>query len=45
VTLDELYDKIDAWHGNEDYPGPLHEYLGWTWGEYRHWVQTGKTPS
>jgi len=44
---EEILDKIDAWHLNE--PGTenleLHEYLGWTWEQYSHWVATNEIPN
>lgn len=43
MTDDELNDKIDAWHDG-DSPEPLHRYLGWTWEQYKHWVQTDEQP-
>lgn len=46
LTVEELEDKISTWH---DAPSdshlasvPLHEYLGWSWEQYKHWVETGE---
>lgn len=39
----EVADRIDAWHNGGS--GELHEYLGWTWEQYAHWVQTNERPS
>lgn len=33
--------KVDAWHNGAGEGRTLHEYLGMTWGEYAHWVETG----
>lgn len=34
---------IDAWH-ESDSDKELHEYLGWTWDEYRHYVENNALP-
>ncbi len=41
---ENIDDLIDDWHGSPDDGVPLHEYLGWTWEQYAHWVLTGKLP-
>lgn len=44
VSEAEVENAIDAWH---DGAGPgleLHEYLGWTWDEYKLWVESGEVP-
>lgn len=36
----EIDDYVDAWHDSVEDPGAeLHEYLGFTWDEYRLWVE------
>lgn len=35
-------DKIAAWHDGDGEGLELHEYLGWTWEAYCHWVNTGE---
>ncbi|MGY1946670.1 hypothetical protein [Nocardia asiatica] len=39
MTDDEIDDLIDAWHNGAGYGMPLYEYLGWTWNEYKAWVE------
>ena len=43
LSEQELNDKIDAWH-DSDFEHALHEYLGWTWEQYAHWVETDEQP-
>lgn len=38
ATLDEIDDYIEYWHTHADVLGRLHDHLGMTWDEYRHWV-------
>lgn len=40
----ELEDLIDEWHRGVG-AQPLHEFLGWSWDEYRHWVYTNRQPN
>lgn len=35
----EIDDAIERWHEGSGMDVPLHEYLGWTWDEYRAWLQ------
>jgi hypothetical protein len=42
---DELDDMIDEWHRSVNLDMSLHEYLGWTWVEYKHWVETNEQPT
>lgn len=44
LASDELDDRIDEWHAMPDDGRSLHEYLGWTWPEYKAWVETGELP-
>jgi|GEM_PF-6202868 len=43
MTDSELNDRIDAWH-DSDTTQMLYEFLGWSWSEYRKWVQEGIQP-
>lgn len=45
MSPEEIENKIEEWH--QDGHGkdtPLHEYLGWTWPQYKRWFETGETP-
>lgn len=42
---DRLDDLVDRWHEDIGIVMPLHEYLGLTWAEYGHWVQTCQLPA
>jgi hypothetical protein len=43
---DELDNKIVEWHDGPAYASMrLHEFLGWTWDEYKHWVETNEQPA
>ena len=44
-TEQELDDLIMYWHDVDDTERPLHEFLGWTWDEYKHWAETNEMPS
>lgn len=44
MLYEEIDDKIDAWH-NSDSELKLHEYLGWTWDEYRAYVEKTTLPA
>lgn len=44
-TEEEIDDLIDYWHTVDDGEAPLHEFLGWTWEEYKLWVETGTQPN
>jgi hypothetical protein len=47
---DRILDAIDEWHkaDKETLPFPvhrsLHDYLGWSWEEYSHWVRFDEPP-
>jgi len=43
LTPEELEARIDAWHNGDGEGQELHEYLGWTWEQYKNWVKTGET--
>lgn len=49
LTSEELDARIEAWHNAPDDSQvaqmSLHEYLGWTWEEYKSWVQKGIQPN
>ncbi len=41
----DIDDYIDRWHDDPNPFGPkLHEFLGMTWAQYKHWGQTGELP-
>lgn len=46
LTPEELDARITAWHDapSDSYIAQmeLHEYLGWSWEQYKHWVETGE---
>ncbi len=42
-THDEIDNAIDAWDAS-DSELPLHDYLGWEWREYSHFVSDGDIP-
>lgn len=44
LTPDELDTKIEAWHNGDGEGKHLHEYLGWTFEEYKCWVEIGRMP-
>jgi len=44
VTGETIYDLIEKWHEGES-ELQLHEYLGLTWEQYAHWVQTDELPN
>ena len=39
-SIEEL---IEFWHEGDD-TMDLHEYLGWTHEEYKHYLETGEEP-
>jgi hypothetical protein len=39
VTILDLHDFIDEWHDSAD-DRELHEFLGFSWDEYKTWVET-----
>lgn len=41
VDEDLIEDAVDSWHAStHDQMGvELHEWLGWTWEEYKRWVE------
>jgi hypothetical protein len=43
-TEAEVDALIDLWHDGADPDQALHDFLGWTPGEYGHWVRTGHIP-
>lgn len=45
MTDEELYDLIDEWADLDGAGMELHEYLGWTAPEYKHWVKTRERPA
>lgn len=44
LTSDELDARIDAWHNGDGEGQELHEHLGWTWEQYKQWVETRRMP-
>lgn len=48
AQADEIHDHIAAWHdapiGSPAAAVDLHEFLGFTWDQYRHWVTRGELP-
>lgn len=44
TTPENVDDRIDAWHGGDGEGQELHEYLGWTLGEYAAWVERNEFP-
>lgn len=46
LTQDEINAKIGLWHeapsDSHIADMPLHEYLGWSWEQYKRWVETGE---
>ncbi len=53
ATAEDIDDHIDRWHDAEgmvegdagDTQESLAQYLGMTWEEYKHWVETSELPS
>ena len=43
-TDEELDDLIDKWHNGAGKGKQLYEFLGWTWAEYKRWVERGIKP-
>jgi len=45
LTSEELDGKIAAWHDapSDSYAAhiQLHEYLGWSWGKFKRWAESG----
>lgn len=41
VQLDDL---VEHWHRCNHDDRPLHEILGLTWNQYRHWFETAELP-
>jgi len=39
---DNIDDLINAWHNGAGGNQELWQYLGWTWKQYKTWVETGK---
>ncbi len=42
-SKEAIAESIDAWHAS-DSALELHEWLGWAWEEYAHWVKTSEAP-
>lgn len=40
AAIENWHVKPVSWRGGEE----LHEYLGWTWLEYKLWVEKGILP-
>lgn len=40
----DIHDAIAAWHDDPTDVGPLHEYLGMTWEQYKVWAETSVLP-
>ena len=43
-TDEEVFARVRDWHRGAAPDKELHEYLGWTWAEYRRWVVSGHKP-
>jgi hypothetical protein len=43
VDEDEIEDLIHQWH-NANTLKPIWEFMGWTYDEYKVWVETGESP-
>jgi hypothetical protein len=42
---DDVLDAIDYWHDHEEeLDEHLHDFLGWTWEEYRRFVEVCRRP-
>lgn len=41
---EEIDNTIERWHRGHGLDQSLHAFLGWTWEEYKHWVETGEKP-
>ena len=44
LTEEEVDNRIERWHTGAS-TMPLYEYLGWTWEQYAHWVETEEIPA
>jgi hypothetical protein len=44
MTEAEVQDKIAEWHASPLGVGPLWEFLGWTWEQYKDWFEKGRMP-
>lgn len=44
LTTTQIHGKIGEWHDRTDDGQSLHDYLGWTWEQYKTWAETGKIP-
>lgn len=44
MTDEEVMDLIDKWHDEGHTSMSLHEYLGWTWEQYKRYVEKGEIP-
>lgn len=45
ATAADIDDWIDRWHDGPIVELDLHDFLGLTWTEFKHWGKTGKLPS
>lgn len=44
TTADEIDRRVDGWHNGAGSISELHDFLGWTWTEYRRWVDHAVIP-
>lgn len=44
LTEEQIDGLIDDWHGADEDGVSLHEYLGWTWAQYKRWGEEGEVP-
>lgn len=44
MTHQEVDDKIVAWHNDDKFHGNVCEYLGWTFDQYKTYIETGVIP-
>jgi hypothetical protein len=44
ATKENIDDLIDEWHESNS-ELPLHEYLGLTWEQYKHWIKSDELPN
>lgn len=42
--IEEWHDLTNEWHDFQSIPS-LHEYLGLTWEQCKHWAETDKLPN
>jgi hypothetical protein len=41
---EQIDDIIDKWHAGEIKCEHLHDALGWTWEQYKYWVENSIVP-